>query len=160
MADYSHLAKLHVTEQSEAEYVFDQVWGDPSIFFRPMVDSNPDFFNERVRLAIARAEADEKKSKKDRREKILSSERLAEDRAQDVILLATTCAVRWGNPPRDINGDQPEFSPEEVLAFLQALPSYMIDPLRGWATNPHNFVDRAAAKPGWADALGNSSPTD
>lgn len=159
MADFSHLAKLHVTEASEAEYIFEDIWGEPSIWFRPATDANADFLNERVRLAVARAEADQKESKRTRREKILSSERLEEDRRQDVILLAKTCALRWGTPPLDLNGKEVEFSPENALDFLNALPSYMIDPLRGWAQNPYSFVNRDAAKPGWADSLGKPSPS-
>lgn len=160
MADFSHLAKLHVTDTSEAEYTFEEIWGEPSIWFRPMTDANPDFLNERVRIAVERAEADQKATKRTRREKLLSMDRLEEDREQDRILLATTCAVRWGNPPRDKDGAVVEFSPENALDFLRALPSYMIDPLRGWASNPYSFVDRQSAKPGWADSLGNSSPSD
>lgn len=160
MADFSHLAKLDVTDESEAEYVFDEIWGDPSIFFRPMTDANPAFLNERVRLAVARAESDQKGTKKQRREKILSSDRLEEDRAQDIILMAKTCAVRWGTPPRDKDGKEVEFSEANCLDFLNALPNYMIDPCRGWVGNPYNFVDREGAKPDWADSLGNSSPSD
>lgn len=160
MADFSHLAKLHVNEASEAEYTFDDIWGEPSIWMRPMNESNPDFLNERVRLAVERAEAEKNDSKTKRRERVLSSERLEEDRAQDIILMAKTCAVRWGTPPRDVNGEVVEFSAENALDFLRALPTYMVDPLRGWAANPYNFVNRKAAKPDWADALGNSSPTD
>lgn len=160
MADFSHLAKLHVTDASEAEYTFEEIWGEPSIWFRPMTDANPDFLNERVRIAVERAEAEQKQTKRTRREKLLSLDRLEEDREQDRILLAKTCALRWGNPPRDKDGEIVEFSPDNALDFLRALPSYMIDPLRGWASNPYSFVNREAAKPGWADALGNSSPSD
>jgi hypothetical protein len=159
VADFSHLAKLHVTELSEAEYTFDEIWGEPSIRFHPMTDSNPAFLNERVRLAVARAEADQKETKKQRREKILSSERLADDREQDIILMAKTCAVGWGTAPRDVEGNEVEFTPDNCLDYLRALPSYMIDPCRGFCQNPYNFIDREAAKPGWADALGNSSPS-
>lgn len=160
MADFSHLQKLAVTDESEAEYIFEEIWGEPSIWFRPMTDANTAFLNERVRLAVQRAEADQKGTKKSRREKILSSDRLEEDREQDRILLANTCALRWGTPPRDVDGNEVEFSAEECLSFLRALPNYMIDPCRGWAQNPYSFVNREAAKPGWADSLGNSSPSD
>lgn len=157
MPDFSHLAKLDVTEASEAEYTFDEIWGEPSIWFHPMTDANPVFLNERVRLAVARAEASEKDTKKQRRAKVLSSDRLEEDRELDRLLMAKTCAVRWGNPPRDKDGNVVEFSEQNVLDFLRAIPSYMLDPARGWVSNPYNFVDRQAAKPEWADTLGNGT---
>lgn len=157
MPDFSYLEKLEVTAESEAEYVFDGLWGDPSIFFRPMVEENTDFVNERMRLAVERAEADAKIPKKNRRKVMLSADRLADDRDQDCVLMAKTCALRWGTPPRDTDGNEVEFSAENVLAFLRAIPSRFLDPCRGWVANPFNFVDADAAKPAWADAepLGN-----
>jgi hypothetical protein len=160
MPDFSHLEKLNVTEQSEAEYTFDEIWGEPSIWFHPMTDSNAEYLNERVRLAVERAEASEKDTKKQRRAKVLSSDRLEEDRELDRVLMAKTCAIKWGTPPRDKDGKVVEFSKENVLDFLRAIPNYMLDPLRGWIANPYNFVDRLAAKPGWADELGNGTSND
>lgn len=159
MPDFSHLRKLDVTEESEAEYVFDEIPGEPSIWFRPMTDANPKFLNERVRVAVERAEKDQKTSKAKRKEKILSSDRLEEDREIDRILLAKTCAIRWGTPPKDVNGDTPEFSEENCLAFLRALPNYMLDPCRGFVSNVYNFVDRGALTADQAETLGNSTPS-
>lgn len=159
MVDFSHLRKLDVTEESEAEYVFDEIPGEPSIWFRPMTDANPKFLNERVRVAVARAEKDQKQSKAKRKEKILSSERLEEDREIDRILLAKTCAIRWGTPPKDVDGNAPEFSEENCLAFLRALPNYMLDPCRGFVANVYNFVDRSALTTDQGEALGNSTPS-
>ena len=59
MADYSHLKKLDVNEQTTAEYIFEDIPGEPSIIFAPMTASNPDYLNERVRIAVERAEADQ-----------------------------------------------------------------------------------------------------
>lgn len=157
MADFSHLRKLDVTEESEAEYVFEEIWGEPSIWFRPMTDANPEYLNERVRVAVERAEKDQKETKKKRREKILSSDRLEDDREVDRILMAKTCALRWGTPPKDIDGNDVEFSEANLLDFLRALPNYMLDPCRGWVANVYNFVDRKAAEPKWAETLGNSA---
>lgn len=162
MADFSHLKKLQVSENSEAEYTFDDIWGEPSIWLRPMTDSNSIYLNERVRMAVERAEKNEKelKGKKRKASEVLSSDRVEEDRDQDRILIAKTCALRWGTPPLDASGQEVVFSEQEVLDFLRALPNYMVDPLRGWISNPYNFVDRQAAKPDWADALGNAMSND
>ena len=104
MADYSHLKKLDVNEQTTAEYIFEDIPGEPSIIFAPMTDSNPDYLNERVRIAVERAEADQANTKAKRREKILSSARLDEEREIDRELMARTCAKGWGNPPKDEKG--------------------------------------------------------
>lgn len=160
MVDFSHLQKLDVTEASEAEYVFDDIPGEPSIWFRPMTDANADFLNERVRLAVERAEAAQKETKAQRRKRVLSAEQLEDDREQDRILMARTCALRWGNPPKDVDGNTPEFSEENCLAFLRALPNYMLDPCRGFVSNVYNFIDPEARKAlttaDGGEALGNS----
>ncbi len=163
MADYSHLKKLDVTAESEAEYVFDEIWGEPSIWCRPQAEANVDYMNERVRLAVEKAEKDGKETRKKRREKILAHDRLEEDRDNDRVLIARTCALRWGTAPRDVNGNEVEFSEAECLDFLRQIPTYMLDPFRGWISNVYNFVDRDAAKPAWAakaDELGNDTPSD
>lgn len=164
MADFSHLKKLDVTKESEAEYTFDDIWGEPSIWFKPMIEANTDFMNERVRLAVDRAEKEQKnQSKKKRREALMSTDRLEDDREQDRILMAKTCAIRWGTPPKDVDGNDVEFSPDNVLDFLRAIPSFMLDPARGFVANPYNFIDREGAKPAWfgdADELGNDTQSD
>ena len=156
MPDFSHLRKLDVTEQSEAEYIFEDIPGEPSIWFRPMTDTNPAYLNERVRIAVERAEQAGKETKAQRKKRILSSEQLEEDREQDRVLMARTCAVRWGTPPKDVNGDEPEFNEQNCYDFLKAIPSYMFDPCRGFVGNVYNFVDRTALKDADKDALGNS----
>ena len=159
MVDFSHLAKLDVTEASEAEFTFDDIPGEPSIWLKPMTDANTAFLNERVRLAVERAEATAKETKAQRKKRVMSAEQMEEDREQDRILIARTCATRWGTPPRDVNGETPEFNEENCLAFLRALPNYMLDPLRGFAANVYNFVDQAARAAMLEDAgenLGNS----
>lgn len=165
MADFSHLKTLDVTEESEAEYIFEDIPGEPSIWFRPMTDSNPDFMNERVRLAVERAEKDQAKTKAKRRKQVLSTDRLEEDRDFDRILMARTCVIRWGKPFADVDGKVHDLNEQTALDFFNALPNYMLDPCRGWLSNPYNFVNPDAVEamkkkltPDQADDLGNSSP--
>jgi hypothetical protein len=165
MVDFSHLRKLDVNEASEAEYVFEEIPGEPSIWFAPMSDANTRYLNERVRIAVERAEEATKETKAQRRKRILSSEQLEQDRELDRVLMARTCALRWGTPPRDVDGNEPEFNEQNCYDFLAALPSYMFDPCRGFVSNVYNFVDDAARKelagkvkkdPDGGENLGNS----
>lgn len=144
MADFSNLKKLDVNEASEAEYVFEDIPGEPSIWFRPMTDANPAFLNERVRLAVERAEQANKETRGQRRKRVLSADQLEEDRELDRVLMARTCAIRWGTAPKDVEGSEPEFSEQNCYDFLKALPNYMLDPCRGFVANVYNFVDRTA----------------
>lgn len=144
MVDFSNLKQLDVNEASEAEYVFEDIPGEPSIWFRPMTDANSAYLNERVRLAVERAEANSKETRGSRRKRMLSAEQLEDDRELDRILMARTCAIRWGTAPKDVKGKEPEFSEANCYDFLKALPSYMIDPCRGFVANVYNFIDRSA----------------
>lgn len=162
MADFSHLRKLEVDQNSEAEFVFEDIQGEPSIWFAPMTDANTKYLNERVRLSTERAEAQMKETRAQRRKRILSAEQLEEDRDLDRVIMASTCALRWGTPPKDAKGKDVEFSEENCLDFFRAIPSYMMDPCRGFVSNVYNFVDPGALHPvteAAGDALGNSSPT-
>jgi hypothetical protein len=167
VADYSHLKKLDVTDASEAEYVFSDVAVgrnedgsviNPTIFFRPMIDSNRHYLNERIRLSTERAEQTAAADKKDKVQQL--ADRLNADRDADRVLISRTCALRWGVAPKDIDGKEHEFSPDECLAFRTALPNYMFDPLRSWVQNPYNFVDPEAYRTGGGivdpETLGNS----
>jgi hypothetical protein len=167
MADYSHLKRLGASEQTEREYIFDDiVLGQtedgvdisPSIWFRPMTDANPAYMNERVRLAVEKAEKDSKqpaRSKAERRKELLAGDRIEEDRDMDRVLIARCCAVRWGTPMPDAAGAVHDLDEEEAYSFLCALPSHIIDPLRGWVQNIYNFVDRYALTEQRTETLGN-----
>lgn len=158
MVDFSNIAALDVDEKTEAEYTFDLVPGLPSIFFSPAHDSNPRFLDERLRLSVERAEKLVRAPRGKRPAKQTPDDlkrQLEEDREQDRVLLARTCALRWGTPPKDVNGAEPEFSPDNCYAFLKALPNYMLDPLRNWAANIYNFVNDPAVSEEEAGQLGN-----
>jgi hypothetical protein len=159
MTDFSHLRKLDVTEASEAEYVFEDVPGEPSIWFRPMTDANTEYLNERVRIAVERAEAATKETRAQRKKRVMSAEQLEEDREQDRVLIARTCAIRWGTPPKDVKGKEPEFNEQNCYDFLKALPSYMFDPCRGFVGNVYNFVDRSALAGGTGDPTADAGET-
>lgn len=163
MADFSHLRKLDVNEDTLSEYVFDDIPGNPSIWCRPMTDGNKAFMNARVRVSIERAERDKEALKERRSRESLTTDRLEEDREIDRKLIADTVAVRWGKAPRAADGSFPEFSKEVCAAFLGALPNYMLDPFRNWLSNPYNFVSQAAIKEiteAQAEDMGNALPND
>lgn len=170
MADYSHLRKLDVTQESEAEYTFDDVVVGraedgsniyASIWCRPMVEANKLFLNERIRMSTERADKAAKQPRGEKKDKVQQlADRMEEDRESERKLIAHTCALRWGNPPLDVEGKANEFTPDECYAFLSALPTFMFDPFRQWVQNPYNFVDPVAFASGGGvvdgETLGNS----
>jgi hypothetical protein len=162
MADFSNLKALAVTNESTAEYSFPFIPGSPSIILAPAHDSNEAFLNERLRLSLERTEkatdGPRKQHGKVTAEDLKAG--LQEDRELDRVLIAHTCARSWGTPPKDVNGDEPEFSAQNCYDFLKALPDYMFDPLRNFAVNIFNFVKRPTVTAEEADEMGNGSATD
>lgn len=157
MADFSNLKVLDVTSDTTAEYIFPFIPGEPSLILAPAHDSNEAFLNERLRLQIERtekaADGPRKQAAKITVEDLKAGQQ--EDREQDRLLLSRTCARGWGTPPKDVDGNQPEFSAENCYDFLKALPDYMFDPLRNFCANIYNFVKRPAVSADEADRLGN-----
>lgn len=167
MADFSNLKALDVNDETLAEFVFDMIPGEPSVWLAPATDDNRLFFAARLKLSAERAEklAEESKrrgGKSRAKSKVqITPDDFDEDRETDRGLLSQTCIKKWGTPPRDVNGDSPEFSVDNCYAFLAALPNYMLDRLRGFASQTYNFIPKVGDdfKPltdEAKDALGNS----
>lgn len=154
MVDFSNLKPLHVTAETLAEYTFDDIPGEPSIWMAPATDANALFQSERLRVSIERAEAAEK-APRGKRKIVLTVEEIEADRELDRVLLSKCCAKKWGTPPQDVNGTEPEFNEANCYDFFKALPNFLFDPLRGFAANPYNFIDRQALTDAQARKVGN-----
>jgi len=158
MADFSNLKSLDVSDETLAEYTFDMIPGDPSIWLAPATDANKCYLDERLRLALEKAEKAPRAPRGKRMK--LTPEQMAKDMEDDResarVLLARCCAKKWGTPPKDASGDEPEFSEQNCYDFLKAMPDYMFDPFNNWAQNIYNFVERPELDEAGADALGNA----
>jgi hypothetical protein len=150
MVDFSNLRALDVTAETIREYTFERIVGAPSIRCAPAVDSNKPFLNARLRVSIENDKAALNKP-------TATPETLAADmdlsREQDKQLIAMHCARAWGTAPKAADGTEPEFSAENCLAFLRALPDWLFDPFRRWAANVNNFVPQQVTQR-QADDLG------
>jgi len=155
MADFSNLKPLHISEETLAEYTFDDIPGEPSIWLAPATDANNHYQSERLRVSIERAEAAEKEPRNRKRKVSLTVDDIEADRELDRELLARCCAKKWGTPPKDVTGKEPEFSEANCYDFFKAMPNYMFDPLRNFVANPFNFVNRTGITEEQARDLGN-----
>ena len=133
MVDFSHLKKKDVTAASLAEYVFEDIDGEPSIICAPASDANAAFTNESIRMQIEETEqALSRPTKRGKARYVQTPAEREEEREKDRHLIARFCAVRWGTAPVDVNGAAPEFTPDNCYDFLKALPNWMLDPFRSW----------------------------
>lgn len=144
MPDFSHLKALEQKGDASFPYKMEQIEGAPTIWFRPATDANKDFLNETLRRANERAG-------RSRRGARITPDSLEASRAEDKEVIAKTCAVAWD--VKDAKGKAVEFNETNCLEFFQALPDWLFDEIRGWVTNPTNFLNVPKAGP---DRLGEA----
>lgn len=161
MVDFSNIAAQAVPADKTREYFFDVIVGEPSIITRPAHDTNPAFLDERLRLATERASklANEPRKPNSGTPTVDDYKReIEEGREADRRLISSVCATGWGTPPKDAKGKDVKFSEENCLAFLRALPDYILDPFRAYVQNIYNFHERPKLTEADGAALGESSP--
>lgn len=134
--DFSHLKAAELDGERERPYQFRAVEGTPTIWFRPALNENKAFLNETIRRSNDRAPGSGRQQTTD------ASIELARDEDRQVI--ASTCATRWD--VKDAKGKDVPFTPENCLAYLRALPNWLVDGLRNWASEPSNWM-RGAENP-------------
>lgn len=148
-----------VTPETTREYTFDMIPGAPSIMLAPAHDSNPEYLDARLRLSVEAADKIARQPRGKAPPKTTAADikaQIEEDREADRKLIAEVCAKGWGTAPTARDGTKPEFSKENALAFVRALPDWMMDALRNFVQNIYNFVDRPVVSDEEADQLGNS----
>jgi hypothetical protein len=161
MVDFSNIAAQAVPADKTREYFFDVLVGEPSIITKAAHDTNPAFLDERLRLSTERAKklAAEPRKPSSGEPTVEDYKReIDEGRDADCRLIAAVCATGWGTAPKDAKGKEVAFSEENCLAFLRALPIYVLDPFRAYVQNIYNFIDRPKLDSGESAALGESSP--
>ena len=157
MSKYDFSAYV-IDENTTREYTFADLVGEPSLIVAVANDVNAKFEAYRVRKTIELSDAVlpsvSKAASIDERVTDMLR-RLREDKSWDKDVIAHACVVGWGNPPVDVNGNTPEFSAEEALEFLNALPRHMLDPFINFVRNIYNFQNAPDPKEA-AEKLGNS----
>jgi hypothetical protein len=140
MADFSHLKKLE-PQNNEVPYRLEQIAGAPTIWFLPGTDANRSFMNESLRRANARARGG-------RRSRRITTDTIEAARDEDREIIAKCCAKRWD--VTDAKGKPVDFTEENCLEYFRALPDWIFDDIRGFVTDPGNFIGDGG------DALGEA----
>lgn len=135
MSDFSHLGAQKPAGDVALPYTFADIVqdaGSPVIYFLPATEDNKPFFNDNLRNAAAKGGGR-------RRNKALTEGAVKKARDEDRVAISKHCAKSWENVV-DAKGVPVEFSQEEVLGFLKAIPDWMFDDLRVWLTDPTNWI--------------------
>jgi hypothetical protein len=130
--DFSNLKKMEVLENKLADYPLSDLEGEPVLKLFPASEANKPYYNELLRRSRSRMSAI--KSKK------ITAQMLQRNRDEDRELYALHVVKGWVGI-KDANGNLVEFSAEAAEGFLKALPNWMFDDLRAWASDPTNWVD-------------------
>jgi hypothetical protein len=132
MTDFSNFSALRIKEDTTAEFVFDEIEGEPTLTCRPATQENEDFFN----AVLAKNKT--AKRKKSKSGTVPTAQLLKEARASDIEVFVDFIIVSWVNV-LDAKGKAVPFSKEDCVLFLQAIPNDMFDSLRVFCLDIANF---------------------
>ena len=158
MADFSHYTAQAVTDATTTEYSFVALYGDPSLVVAPCSKENLPFYINSLRRNLiesaGREEAGTIKVADQTAESIIAEEQAAMAADRDDI--GRFCVKGWGKkPPIDSTGKTPEFTQEEGMAFVAALPPEQFTPFRNFLRNVYNFTPRSPLDDDIIEKVGN-----
>lgn len=139
MSKFNSLRSMQVTKTSTAEYTMHDILVNgrhPTLVVRYAGETNQGYFNAQLRRAG--------KARKALARGQISAAMIADNRREDRELFPKYVIVGW----RDVVGDDGKelpFSAEDCADFVDALPDWVFDDVRGYASDPANFVDAVDA---------------
>jgi hypothetical protein len=138
MANFGHLKKLEVSDDSTAKYLFIGIEGAPMLEVRPAHRVNTLFLNEMLK-------ADRRDIRSERNDdESVTDAHLAAVRTKDASIFARCIVTGWSDV-KDAKGKQVKFTEKVCVEFLLAIPVDMFDNLRMFCMNIENF--RLGAQP-------------
>jgi hypothetical protein len=144
--DFSHLARLQVSSDRTARYTVAELEGEPVLEIAPATEANKPYFNallKRVKGVAQRIKGGQ-----------MTATMLAENRAEDADLYPGLVVRGWPKAPLDASGKPVPWSQDACRAFLQALPGWIFDNLRKFASDPRSFLQPDEASPEEGDPAG------
>ena len=133
MADFSQI-KQQESIKSTARYTFYELEGEPWIDVKPATERNKPFFNSLLKR--------QRRGRRILRGGALTVDVIKRARDDDRELYSKYIATGWGNVV-DVAGTAVDLSPDNCLAFLDAIPDESFDMLRDFAGDPQTFVEEA-----------------
>lgn len=131
MTDFGHLKKLDVKDKT-ARYSIFQIEGEPALILKPANEANKPYFNAVLKRSRRNVKAIQAGA--------VNQAMISENRAQDRELFPRFVVVGWEGVT-DSKGKEVEFSRDNCSDFLRALPDWIFDEVRNYASNSANFAD-------------------
>lgn len=131
---FNHIKKLAVPKTAKTEFTFYQIQGRPTLTVRPSGEVNPQYMNAMFKKSKGVARR--------LRSGEMSVDLLEETRDIDLQLYPQFVVLSWDEESvRDDQDEPAAFTPENVAAFLRALPDDLFDELRAHCGDLSNFRD-------------------
>lgn len=130
MADFSQLKKLDVSNET-IDYHIDQIEGDAVLKLLPAAEKNKPYFNALLKKSRSRVKAIQSSK--------LSAAMIKENRDEDRLLYSKYIIKGWEGIV-DVNGKAVPFTEENVFDFLTALPPWIFEEIRNYASDIQNFI--------------------
>jgi hypothetical protein len=131
MSNFSYLKKLEVKDKT-TKYTIFQIQGEPSLILKPANESNKTYFNAILKRSRSNMRAIQAGH--------VNQVMIAEAREKDRDLFPQCIVMGWENV-KDAEGKNVPFNREACTEFLQALPDWLFDEIRNFASNSANFAD-------------------
>ena len=122
MTDFSRFKK---TTTDSARFTFYDLEGEPWVTVKPASAANKPYLNSLL--------------KGQRRRRRATADAFIRNRRQDIGLYAQHVVTAWGNVT-DNAGTEVPFSVDNCKDFLAAIPDWLLDELRDFATDPESFT--------------------
>lgn len=129
MVDFSNLKQLDISADKTALYTLLPLKGSPKLILSPATADNKPFFNDAL-----------KRSRNTQKSKTVNSATVDAIREADRVIFSEYIVKSWEGVT-DKSGEPVPFTKENCLDFLKALPNWIFDDLRIFASSIENFVD-------------------
>jgi hypothetical protein len=129
---FENLEKLQVNPEKTAAYTIYQIEGEPVLHLAPATEANKPYFNALL-----------KRSRRNQRRIASGSFTagvIAENRDNDRVLFPKFVIRGW-DKMKTADGKPAKADEATYKAFVDALPDYIFDDMRNFATDSQNFVD-------------------
>lgn len=138
MNKFGHLKKLEVKGR-EVRYTIYQVEGEPTLIMKPATEANKPYFNAVLRRS--------KKNMRAINAGSVNSGIIAENREEDRNLFPKHVITGWEDVT-DSSGEPVPYTEEDCRDYLEALPDWVFDDVRAFASNPAQISQALAEEEG------------
>lgn len=132
MVDFTNIEAYNVTKDNLMEFPLIELGGEPVMILRSATEGNAGYMNGLLRLT---GQTDSVRRKK----LVVDADLMDKTRAHDKVLYPEFVISGWSGV-QDADGNEVKFSIKVAKEFMAALPDWIFDRIRTFASDPENFV--------------------